>query len=182
MRPFLPPLLAGGLARGDLGVDFDGTGWRFLESMGFLVAVLVLAALWYGLERSGPNRLVERAAAVLGLALGGLLFAGSLAEGGREGWLGVVAGVACAALAWLSVGALLVRARERLSRAGGRGASPAGAAGLLNVYAELAALLLAGLAIVLPPVSFLALAAFAALLVRSREEGERKYAGLRILR
>ena len=25
VRPFLPPLLAGGLARGDIGIDFDGT-------------------------------------------------------------------------------------------------------------------------------------------------------------
>jgi len=178
--------LAGALARGDLGVDFDGTDWRFLESTGFLVTLLALAALWYGLERSGPNRLAERAAAVLGLVLGGLLFAGSLAEGGRGGWPGVVAGVACAALAWLSVGALVTRARERLGRATeGRVGSPAageGADWLLSAYAELAALLLAGLAIVLPPVSFLALAAFAVLLVRSREQGERKYAGLRILR
>jgi Domain of unknown function (DUF4126) len=177
VRPFLPPLLAGGLARGDLGIDFDGTDWSFLESTGFLLAVLALALAWYGLERSGANRPAERLAAVLGLALGGLLFAGSLAEGGREGWLGVVAGVACATLAWLSVGALLSRARERLERSAGEGG-----AALLNAYAELAALLLAGLAILVPPVSFVALAAFVVLLVRSRGEGERKYAGLRILR
>ena len=32
--PFLPPLLAGALARGDVGIDFDGTDWSFLESPG----------------------------------------------------------------------------------------------------------------------------------------------------
>jgi Domain of unknown function (DUF4126) len=175
IRPFLPPLLAGALARGDIGLDFDGTDWAFLESPGFLLAVFALAVLWYGLERSGPNQLAQRAAAVLGLALGGLLFAGSLAEGGHEGWPGIVAGVACAALAWLSVGGLLSRAGERLRRGGG-------GEGLLGLYAELAALLLAGLAILLPPVSFLALIAFAVLLARSPGEDERKYAGLRILR
>ena len=36
VRPYLPPLLAGALARGDTGIDFDGTDWQFLESTGFL--------------------------------------------------------------------------------------------------------------------------------------------------
>ena len=34
VRPFLPALLTGALASGDLGVDFDGTKYRFLESSG----------------------------------------------------------------------------------------------------------------------------------------------------
>ena len=181
IRPFLPPLLVGALARGDLGVDFDDTDWRFLESPGFLLVIFALAVLWYGIERSGPNRLAERAAAVIGLALGGLLFAGSLAVGGHETWPGIVAGVLCAALAWWSVGGLVARARERLARTGG-GEEPAGPATMLTAYAEVAALALAGLAILVPPVSFLALAAFVVLLVRSRGEADRKYAGLRILR
>jgi hypothetical protein len=175
IRPFLPPLLAGALARGDIGLDFDGTGWSFLESPGYLLALFALSVLWYGLERSGPNPIARRLAAVAGLVLGGLLFAGSLAEGGHEAWPGIVAGVACAALAWISVGGVLERASERLRRSGAGD-------GLLGVYAEGAALLLAGLSIALPPLAFLALIAFAVLLVRSRGEGERKYAGLRILR
>ena len=28
VRPYLPPLLAGALARGDTGIDFDGTDWQ----------------------------------------------------------------------------------------------------------------------------------------------------------
>ena len=32
LRPFLPALLAGALASGDLGLDFDGTQFAFLES------------------------------------------------------------------------------------------------------------------------------------------------------
>ena len=31
VRPFLPALLAGALAAGDLGIDFDGTDCAFLE-------------------------------------------------------------------------------------------------------------------------------------------------------
>jgi hypothetical protein len=176
IRPFLPPLLAGALARGDIGVDFSGTNWDFLESPGFLLVVFALAVIWYGAERSGTNRVLELGAASIGLALGALLFAGSLAEGGSEAWPGIFAGVACGALAWAAVGGLLERTRGRLAAQSG------GSAGLLTIYAELAALLLAGLAILLPPVSFLALAAFVFLLVRGRREGERKYAGLRVLR
>ena len=176
IRPFLPPLLAGALARGDIGIDFSGTGWDFLESPGFLLAIFALAVIWYGAERSGPNRTLELAAASIGLALGALLFAGSLAEGGSEAWPGILAGVACGALAWAAVGGLLERTRSRLA------ARNEGSAGFLAAYAEGAALLLAGLAIFLPPVSFLALAVFVFLLVRGRREGERKYAGLRVLR
>lgn len=179
IRPFLPPLLAGALARADAGVDFDGTDWSFLESPGFLLAVFVLAVVWYAVGRSGPNRQLELAAAALGLAFGALLFAGSLAEGGHVTWPGIVAGVGCAALAWASVGGLFDRARARLPA----GATDAGGpADLLVLYAEGIALALAGLAILLPPVSFLALAAFVVLLVRGGRDDDRKYAGLRVLR
>ena len=178
IRPFLPPLLAGALARADAGIDFDGTGWSFLESPGFLLAVFVCALAWYAVGRSGPNRQLELGAAAIGLALGALLFAGSLAEGGHVTWPGVVAGVACAALGWASVGGLFDRARARLDTGPARG----GPADLLVLYAEAVALALAGLAILLPPVSFLALAAFVALLVRGGRDPDRKYAGLRVLR
>ena len=139
VRPFLPPLLAGALARGDVGIDFDGTDWSFLESPGFLLAVLALAVLAYVAERSGANRAPPEggrtalaiAGGVLGVVLGALLFAGAMADGGEEGWIGLVAGPVCAALGWLAVGGLLDRARARLE---------GGAATLLGVYAELAAL------------------------------------------
>jgi hypothetical protein len=174
VRPFLPPLLAGALASSDAGIDFDGTDWEFLEEPVFLAAVLALAVVSYGAERSGANRdLVARVTGLVALVLGALLFAGSLAAGGREAWPGLIAGVICAALAWVAVGGLLDRARRRLEP---------GAASLLPVYADGAALLLAALAVFAEPSGFLALAAFAFLLVGGRREAGRKYAGLRILR
>ena len=174
VRPYLPPLLAGGLARGDLGIDFEGTDWSFLESPGFLLAVLAVAVIAYAAERSGANRrTVAVGSALVALVLGALLFAGSLADGGHSGLPGLLAGAACAALAYASVGGLLDRAARRLDR---------GAAGLLTVYADLIALALAGIAILLPPVAFVALAAFVLLLVKGRRSEDRKYAGLRILR
>ena len=37
IRPFLPVLLAGALASADLGIDFDGTDFAFLEGWPFLL-------------------------------------------------------------------------------------------------------------------------------------------------
>src|SRR3954454_10535194 len=56
IRPYLPPLLAGGLARGDVGIDFDGTDFSFLESTAFLGAVVVLAVASFLVERSAARR------------------------------------------------------------------------------------------------------------------------------
>jgi hypothetical protein len=179
VRPFLPPLLAGALARSDTGIDFSGTDFSFLESPGFLLAVVALAVISYGAERSLANDARERARPValglgiLGVILGALLFAGSLAGGGETSWPGLVGGALCAALAWAAVGSLFDRARARLQ---------AGAAGLLLVYADAAALALAALAIFVEPVAYVALAAFVVLLVQGRRGGDKKYAGLRVLR
>ena len=173
VRPYLPPLLAGALARGDLGIDFDGTDWRFLESTGFLLAVVAVGVIAYVLERSEHARVIEIFSGAAGIVLGALLFAGALADGGTESWPGLVAGPICALLGWRAVGGLVERARTRLE---------GGAAALLTAYADGAALLLAALAIFLPPVSILAIAAFIFLLVGGRRREGEKYAGLRILR
>ncbi len=125
-------------------------------------------------ERSGANgRPVAIGLAVLAAVLGALLFAGSLAEGDGPPVVGLVAGVACALLAYAGVGGLLGRAARRLDDS---------AAGFLSAFADLAALVLAAISIFVPPVAFLALIAFVVLLVRGRGEADRKYAGLRILR
>jgi Domain of unknown function (DUF4126) len=182
VRPYLPPLLAGALARSDTGIDFDGTDWRFLESTAFLVVVLVVGLAAYALERTAADRPspetggrgpVEIFSGVAGIVLGALLFAGAMADGGEASWIGLVFGPFCALLGWLAVGGLVERARKRLE---------SGAAALLTVYADGAALILAALAIFVPPVSFLALAGFVVLLLAGRRREGEKYAGLRILR
>jgi hypothetical protein len=183
VRPYLPPLLAGALARADAGVDFSGTDFSFLESPGFLLAVFGLAVITYGAERSLANQsggessgAVRRVALVLGIAgmaLGALLFAGSLAAGHETAWPGLIGGAACAALAWAAIGGLVERARGRLQ---------GGAASLLSLYADVIALALAAVAIFVEPVAYAALAAFVLLLVRGRRDDDKKYAGLRVLR
>jgi hypothetical protein len=179
VRPYLPPLLAGALARSDTGIDFDGTDWSFLESPVFLAAVFALAIAAYAIERanagrsSGGRSPVELLAGIVGIVLGAMLFAGALADGGEESWLGLILGPLCAALGWLAVGGLVERARSRLE---------GGAAALLTVYADVAALVLAAVAIFVPPLSFLALIGFVVLLLGARRREGEKYAGLRILR
>ena len=174
VRPYLPPLLAGALARGDTGIDFDGTDWHFLESTGFLLAVLAIGVIAYLAERSEANRrAVELFSGVVGVILGALLFAGALADGGSASWPGLVGGVVCAALGWRAVGGLIERTRGRLE---------GGAAALLTAYADGVALLLAAIAIFVPPASILAIAAFVLLLFTGRRREGEKYAGLRVLR
>jgi hypothetical protein len=177
VRPFLPPLLAGALARGDIGLDFGGTHFSFLESTWWLLLVFALAVAAYALERRRPGAASERAAegglAVLGIAFGALLFAGSLADTGHASWPGLVLGAACALLGFWAVSGLLRRTRRRLDES---------AASLLTVYADIAALVLAGLSVLVPPLAFVALAAFVLLLASGRRAGGQKYEGLRILR
>jgi len=42
VRPFLPALVAGALATRDIGVDYEGTPFSFLEQPGWLLAVVVV--------------------------------------------------------------------------------------------------------------------------------------------
>ena len=174
VRPYLPPLLAGALARGDTGIDFDGTDWRFLESSWFLLAVLAVGVIAYLAERSEANRRsVELFGGVVGVVLGAMLFAGALADGGTDSWPGLVGGAVCAALGWRAVGGLVERTRGRLK---------GGPAALLTAYADGVALALAAIAIFLPPASILAIAGFVVLLFAGRRREGEKYAGLRVLR
>src|SRR3954451_9302270 len=185
VTPFLPALLAGALARVDDGIDFSGTDYSFLESEWFLLVVLLLAVGAYAWTRrqqkaeSGKQELLfERGMALVGVVLGALLFAGSLADGGQTSWWGLIAGGLCAALGYLALATLFARARSRVASQDGA----AGAASLIDVYAEGIALALAALSIFVEPVGYAALAVFVFLVVRSRREGAQKYGGLRILR
>jgi hypothetical protein len=185
VRPYLPPLLAGGLARSDIGIDFDGTDLWWLESPGFLAGVVALGVIAFFVERAAANRAspdiegrigrgpAEILSGLIGVALGTLLFAGALYDTGQPSWIGLVFGPLCVALAWVAVGGLVERVRARLE--------PDQAA-LVTAYADGAALILAGIAIFLPPLAYLAIPGFVVLLLGGRRREGEKYAGLRILR
>jgi hypothetical protein len=174
VRPFLPALVAGALATADVGIDYEGTPFAFLEQPGWLLAVvLALIAVVVLARRDRLEQPLESATQGIGLGLGALLFAATLADNTDMWWPGLLAGGLCAALAAAATRSLMTRVRARLD---------AEARGALPVYLEGTAVLLAGLSVVAAPISVLALGFFAFLLRGGkRREGE-KYAGLRILR
>ncbi len=178
IRPFLPTLLVGALAAGNLGVDFDRTDFAFLESPVFLAVILVLLVLFdvarrrigdAGLESTGGSVVAGIVAAVLG----GLLGAGSVADHGGPVVVGLLIGALVAVAALFAVTPLFARVRARLD---------AGAAALLPVYREFAALVAAGLSVLFPPLAVLVVAGLAFLGAGGRRRDGEKYAGLRILR
>src|SRR3954470_20181484 len=184
IRPFLPVLLVGALAAGNLGIDFDGTDFAFLEQAPALAIVVVLLALsLYAVRRGGPEA-TERPPyvaifAVFAVALGALEAAGSLADHDHPIVPGIVVGAACAAIGFAAALDLLRRTRRRLD---------VEAASALPLYAESAALVAAGAvcapgaSVLFPPLAVLVVAGLVALLVGGRRRAGEKYAGLRILR
>ncbi len=173
IRPFLPTLLAGALAAGDVGLDFGGTDFSFLEKPPFLIAMFVLLVASAVLERR-PSLARQLATAMLALSLvlGALLASASIADGSDTWWPGVPIGVAAASLGYLAVTPLFTRVRSRLDAA---------AAAALPLYAEGAALIAAGASILFPPLAVLVVIGLAVLLLRGRRREGEKYAGLRIL-
>ena len=178
IRPFLPALAAGAMASADALIDFDGTDLSFLERPGWLLAVVVALLVFTVLQRRMGSEGLEAspygaALAGIGVGVGALLFAGALADHSDTWWPGLLGGIACALLAERAVRMLLRRTRARLDPS---------AREALTLYADGAALLLAVLAILLPPVSVVALGFLVWLLLGGRRRAGEKYAGLRILK
>jgi hypothetical protein len=189
IRPFLPALLVGVLAVGNVEIHFKHTHFSFLQSAPFLLVLVILTVALALVERRLGERARATAAApappatgatpgaailgVVGAILGALLFAGSLARGHYAAWPGYIGGIICAAIAILATQPLFARVRARLDR---------DAAGALPFYAEGVAVILAGLSVVAPPVGLIGLLFLLWLLAGGRRREGQKYAGLRILR
>jgi hypothetical protein len=177
IRPFLPALVTGALATGDIQIDFNGTSYAFLQGTPFLLAMVVATcafavAGWRW--RSGfDRRPVMVAMLIPAIGLGAILFAGALAQNERTTWPGLIAGVLCALLGAAATVPLLRRARARLD---------AEAAGATGLFAEGAALVVAALSVLAPPVGVLVVLALGWLLISGVRRGPQKYAGLRVLR
>jgi hypothetical protein len=178
IRPFLPTLLVGALAAGDLGIDFDGTDFSFLEQPAWLAAVVVLLAITvFAVRRSGPDVLDRQPWAYLlgafSVVVGLLMAAGTMADDGESVVPGIIAGTFCAFLGYVVARDLLRRTRRRLDTE---------AASALTLYAEGAGLVAAGASVLFPPLALLVIGGLLALLVGGRRRAGEKYAGLRILR
>ena len=121
IRPFLPTLLAGALAAGNIGLDFSGTDFSFLEKTPFLLAMVVCVAAFGVIERRPDSSRPPLAYILLAisLVLGALLACGSIADHSPTWWPGVPIGVAAASLGFLAA-QLAVRARPRPAGRRGR--------------------------------------------------------------
>jgi hypothetical protein len=179
LRPFLPALLAGALASsGALGVSFAHGGYEFLQAGWWLLAVTAAFVAAWGLQLlMGATRVesspLGAALAGLGIGVGAVLFAGTLATHGDAAWPGLLAGAAAALLAQAATRPLLARTRGRLADRGAREA--------LTLYVDSAALVLAGLVALAHPLGYVALIPFAWLGAAGRGRAGERYAGLRIL-
>jgi hypothetical protein len=165
------------MARGNLAVDFEGSDFEFLESVPFLAALVAVNVVAVFADRTAGGRALESSLFAVAVALGALLFAGSLAEKDYAWAPGLAAGAACVVLAYMTARAFLGGARARLSARGEEDS-----ADFLNHFADGAAICLAALAVLVPPISYVALAFCAWVLIERRRRGARKYEGLRVLR
>ena len=178
LRPFLPALLAGALASGNVGVDFDHTDFSFLESPWWLLGVLaVLAVASMAQRRLGAEALeTGRIGSALGgvaIGIGAVLGAGTFADHGYSPIVGAVIALVAAILGQAAARGLFTRVRARLDK---------DAANTLTLFADLGALVGAAAAILVPPLSVIVVGFLGWLLRGSqRREGE-KFAGLRSLR
>jgi len=174
VRALLVPLSVGVMGRLDAGTDFEGTDFAFLESVWWLALLVGLVIAAWLLERS-EIEIPDAVLVVVAMGFGGALFAGALEDENYFGIGGIVPGMVCALIGFAAARAFLGGAAQRLVA---RGESDR----TIVALGDLGAIAIAALAVLVPPVSYVALAfAVWVLAVRRRRAGE-KYEGLRILR
>jgi hypothetical protein len=170
VRPLFPILLTAILASADVGLDFDGTDFAFLEWPPVIVG-LAVGGIISAFSKDPPGSVAVKV--VLIVAIGALFAAGSLADRGHTVIPGLILGAAAAALGYFATESLFTRVRRRLDDEAARA---------LPWYGEGVAAVAAGLSILFPPLAVLVLAALAWLLVGGRRREGEKYAGLRVLK
>jgi hypothetical protein len=183
-RPILAVVATGVLAHADVGINFTGTDWSWMESWVFLGILAVLYISFWVMDRAGKSALIRpggRATEdgppyrLMCAAAGALLFAGSLASGGETDWPGLVAGAVIGFIGYLALGRLFMRANQRVLAANDPGV-------VLGLGRDLLVVALTVVCVLLDPIGYVVLVASLILLAQSRRREGEKYEGLRILR
>jgi hypothetical protein len=162
------------MARANAAIDFEQTAYEWLESLWWLALLVALVVAAWLLDRSRVE-VPEGIWAVVAMGLGGILFAAALEDEGYFGTGGIVPGMLCALLGFMAARAFLGGAAPRL-RSRGEGT------GTIQALGDVGAVAIAALAVLLPPLSVVALAFCAWVLLARRQRAGQKYEGLRILR
>jgi Domain of unknown function (DUF4126) len=183
-RPFLAVIATGVLAHEDVGIDFTGTDWAWMESWIFIGILAALFVAFWIMDREGKSERIRPGGRAMEANLsyplfcavaGALLFAGSLADGGETSWPGLLAGAAVGFIGYLALGLLFMRANQRLLAAGDPGV-------LLGLGRDLLTIALTVLCVLADPVGYVVLAAALVLVLTARRREGEKYEGLRVLR
>jgi hypothetical protein len=183
-RPFLAVIATGVLAHEDVGIDFTGTDWAWMESWIFIGILAALFIAFWVMDREGRSERVRPGGRAMEAAApyqvscaiaGALLFAGSLADGGETSWPGLAAGAVVGLIGYLALGRLFMRANQRLLAAGDPGI-------LLGIARDLLTIVLTVSIVLADVIGYVVfVAALVLILMARRREGE-KYEGLRVLR
>jgi len=183
-RPFLAVIATGVLANQDVGVDFTGTDWAWMESWIFIGVLAALFIAFWIMDREGKSERIRPGGRAMeasaqyrffcGLA-GALLFAGSLADGGETSWPGLLVGAVIGFIGYLALGRLFMRANQRVLAAGDPGV-------VLGIGRDLLTIALTVLVVLADVVGYVVLAAALVLIFAARRREGEKYEGLRVLR
>ena len=171
--PFLPLAVAAIAGLANLGADYEGTDFAFVESPVLLALAVVLAVVALVARRKLESELAERVLLGLGVVFGAVVAAATLADRSETWWPGLIAGGLAALVVGLAVQSLLRRTRARLEDEQRT---------LLSIGGAIGAGVVALLSIALPPVGLIAVVAGIWLFLGGRRQETTKHAGLRILR
>jgi len=161
------------------GIDARGTSWDFIGKIWFLVLVAIssLVALSLARREDGPRRLARLGFATVFGAIAG---AASLAEKGEPAILGLVIGALVGAGSGIVATDVLIGARRRAELSNLE--EPQSAANTLEGIFAVTGIVIALLALFLPPLSLLGIVALVVLANGRRRKADEKYEGLRVLR
>jgi hypothetical protein len=174
----------GVLAHEDVGINFTGTDFSWMESWIWIGALAAIFIVFWLVDRPGANELVRpggrpteqgRRYVLLCAAVGALLFAASLASGHDTAWPGVIAGAVAAFIGYLGLAQFFIRANSRLEAAGDPGV-------VLGLGRDLVTIALTVLVVVADVVGYVVLVAALVLAATARRRAGEKYEGLRVLR
>jgi hypothetical protein len=179
----LAALFVAVMASVEAGIDPRGTDWDFLGKTWFLVVLLLGNVAGFYLARSGTEGARRVFQAGFAGIFGAIAGAASLAEQGESAAVGLVLGLLAGVGSALVACDILAGARRRAGR--NRRASDddaAATAATLELIFALAGIVVALLALFVPPLSLLGLVALGVLAAGRRRRAGEKYEGLRVLR